>query len=593
MSVSKLSSTITGLYSGQRNISDEKFTFRYLQEAMKTLDEAVGYSARGGRRENVFPPSDPDKSIRLNDYKRMEKVRKQPNYRTKTGSLSIKIKDENGDPIIAEIRLYPKDKAARDGVTSGYTNDYEVKHIEDIADEIYGDHYEIDPESDYVWFDYFRRTTTENGEFKEELPVGRYALICDKGSEFEIVETAVSVPGSTEVTLRRLTDMKADDWYVGDLHHHSVFSSPLYPPQGTDYVYDTPEMIQNSMRAKGLSFGGLSDHHNVLNHRIWEKLVTDDFLPILSKEISTSNGHVLQLNTDPDVIYNIPEESERTPEVMRAEYRRITDEIKSYGGHPQINHPRDMQKAISFPPEFTDMIDIFNTIEIWNGSHPLAEGCTNGNAMQLWLDCLENGTRLGATTGSDTHEITCEFWFDSLAYVFGLYMAVKAALDNTLEAKNKKGVILKGETLETARYFIDLLTEELPLVKHWANVNLSSGCVRTYVQAPGERTPENILKHLELGHSFLTNGPIIKAKLEKDGSAELKIVSNRPLARLLVYGNGKSLEEFELADPISVNGGFDYSCTVNLNTEGKKWFIFRILGNDFVTEAVTNPVFIE
>jgi hypothetical protein len=278
---------------------------------------------------------------------------------------------------------------------------------------------------------------------------------------------------------------------------------------------------------------------------------------------------------------------------MRAEHRRTTDAIKSYGGHPQINHPRDMQKAISFPPEFTDMIDIFNTIEIWNGSHPLAEGCTNGNAMQLWLDCLENGTRLGATTGSDTHEITCEFWFDSLAYVFGLYNAVKAAVDNTLEAKNPKGVILEGEALETGIYFVDLLTEELPLVKHWAKVNLSSGCVRTYVKAPGERTPANILKNLELGHSFLTNGPIIEAKLNAEGDAELKIISNRPLSRLLVYSNGRNMEEFELADPEAVNGGWDYSCTVNLNKEGKKWFIFRLLGDDFVTEAITNPVFVK
>ncbi|MCR5824843.1 MAG: CehA/McbA family metallohydrolase [Lachnospiraceae bacterium] len=593
MSVSKLSSTITGLYSGQRKLSDEKYTYRYLQTAMRTLDEAVGYSARGGRKENVFPSDWPDKSVRLNDYKRMEKVRKNPDYGTKTAKLSVKVRDENGDPLIAEIRLYPNDKASRDGVTSGYTNDYKIKHIEEIAEEIYGAPYDVDPTSDYVWYDYFRRTTAENGEFSEELPVGRYRLVCDKGSEFEVVETAVNVPGTTEVTLRRLVDMGKDSWYVGDLHHHSVFSSPLYPPQGTDYVYDTPEMIQNSMRAKGLTFGALSDHHNVLNHRTWEKLVTPDFLPILSKEISTSNGHVLQLNTDPDVIYHIPEEKDRTPEIMRAEYRRITDEIKGFGGHPQINHPRDMQKAISFPPEFTDMIDIFKTIEIWNGSHPLAEGCTNGNAMQLWLDCLEKGTFLGATTGSDTHEITCEFWFDSLAYVFGLYTAVKAALDNTLEAKNEKGVILEGENLELAHYFVDLLTEELPILKHWGEVNLSSGCVRTYVHAEGERTPENLLKNLEQGHSFLTNGPIIEAKLQDDGTAELKIVSNRPLSRLLVYSNGQSIEEFDLADPADLNGGFDYSCTVNLNTEGKKWFIFRLLGEDVVTEAITNPVFVK
>ncbi len=592
MSVSKLASTITGLYSGQNSIKDEKYTYSYLQKVMKDLDAEVGYSERGGRRENTFPPSDPDKSIRLADYERIGKIRKNPDYGVNTGKASITVRNEQCSPIIAELRLYPADARSRAGVTHGYTNNRSVRPIEEIAAEIYGADYPLDPDSDFMWYDYFRRTTDENGEFTEMLPEGTYELVVDKGSEYEIVKTVFTVPGKSVVTLRRLADLTKDGWYAGDLHHHSVFSSPAYPTQGTDYVYDTPEMIQNSMRAKGLGFGGLSDHHNTLNHRVWEKLVTPDFLPILSKEISTSNGHVLQLNTDPDVIYRIPEESERTPEVMRAEYRRITDEIKSYGGHPQINHPRDMQKAISFPPEFTDMIDIFKTIEIWNGSHPLATGCTNGYATELWMDCLENGTFLGATTGSDIHEITCEFWFDSLAYVFGLYTAVKAALDNTEGPKNGNGVILSGEALEKARYFIELLGAELPTVKQWGRLNLSTGCVRTYVNAPEERTPENILKHLELGHSFLTNGPIMIAKLASDGNAELKLISNRPLKKLIVYGSGRTEEEFELAEPVEVNGGFDYSCTVNLNTEGRKWFIFRVFGEDVWTEAITNPVFI-
>lgn len=621
MSVSKLCSTITGLYSGEKNISDPKYTYKYLQDVFKRLDKVTGYSALGGRRENEFPPG--GSRERYDDYMRLEKVRKNPVYGTETGKVTITVKDTDGNPIVAELRLIPESESAKKGVSTGYTNT-PVTGIEEICDKIYGSHFDFESfpnASDYTWYDYFRRTTNENGTFNENIPIGTYTLIVSHGSEWEIVTSRVTVPGEKEITLKRIVDLARENWYAGDLHHHSVFSSPLYPPEGTDYVYDTPEKIKNSMCARGLSYGALSDHHNTYNHGTWSRFKTADFTPILSKEISTSNGHVLQLNTDPDVIYKIPAEKDRTPAVMRAEYRRITDEIKSYGGHPQINHPCDMQKSISYPPEFVDMIDIFYTMEIWNGSHPLYPHCTNGNAMEMWMNILKSGTFIAATTGSDTHEITCEFWFDAVAYVFGMYRAVKAALKNTLEGHNKDGVILEGDDLEDAKYFDDLLTATLPTVKRWALLNLSSGCVRTYVHCAEEMTPKNILANLRQGHSFLTNGPILIAKIADKNSdenlvenknlpenadsipgndsasenapakvASLKIISNRPLCRLIAYSDTGAPEEFELAAPVSINGGYDYSCEINLNTEGKRWFVFRVFGDDVTTEAITNPI---
>ncbi len=670
MSVSKLCSTITGLYSGEKNISDTKYTYKYLQDVFNRLDKAIGYSALGGRRENEFPPG--GSRERYEDYMRLETVRKNPPYGTKTGKVTISVHDADGKPLVSELRLIPKSDSAKLGVSTGYTNT-PVNNIEDICDKIYGSHFDFgsacashgtceaydagkkinicerkknaeetfgkhveqtaeqhvgsiagedseatktvvkeDEETpvkdnsvcvwknvspscdseDYTWYDYFRRVTKENGTFTENIPIGTYILIVSHGSEWEIAKSEITVPGDNEITLNRIVDLAAENWYAGDLHHHSVFSSPLYPPDGTDYVYDTPEKIKNSMLARGLSYGALSDHHNTYNHRTWEKFKTSDFTPILSKEISTSNGHVLQLNTDPDIIYRIPKEEDRTPEVMRAEYIRITDEIKSYGGHPQINHPCDMQKSISYPPEFADMIDIFYTMEIWNGSHPLFDRCTNGNAMEMWMNILKSGKFIAATTGSDTHEITCEFWFDAVNYVFGMYRAVKAALANTLHAHNKNGIILEGKDLEDAAFFDLLMTDALPTVKRWALFNLSSGCVRTYVHCTQERTPKNILAELKQGHSFLTNGPILIAEI-RDKAASLKIISNRPLARLIVYSDTGVPEEFALAAPVRINGGFDYSCEINLNTAGKKWFVFRIFGDDVTTEAITNPIQIE
>ncbi len=589
MSVSKLCSTVAGLYSGEMGTDDEKYTYKYLQNVLSSLDKAVGYTERGGRRENNFPG---ESKARLDNYNTLGEVRKNPNFRVSTGKVTFSVSSPDGEPLMAELRILPVDKDSRTGVSLGYTNVTETKPITELAAEIYGGPYEIDSDSDYVWYDFFRRVTDENGIFTGSLPCGKYEYYCDKGSEYEIVHGTITVPGEASITLRRIVDLTSECWYAGDLHHHSVYSSPAYPPQGTDFVYDTATIVRDSMRAKGLTFGALSDHHNVFNHREWESLKTGDFLPILSKEISTSNGHVLQLNTDPDVIYHIPEEKDRTEEVMRAEWHRVTDEIKSFGGHPQINHPRDMQKAISFPPEFTDIIDIFYTIEVWNGSHPLVKGCTNGKAYELYLSQLEAGKFIAATTGSDTHEVTCEFWQDSLNYFFGIYQAVKAAVANTRGPRNASGVILSQEDLLLAEeYYLPLMDKYLPLVKKWGFKNISSGCVRTYVHVEDEKTPANVLAALRRGRSFLTNGPIIIPSFGNDEEPEvsLKIFSNQKLKKLEVRMDGGFCESFDLADPMEVNGGYDYSCNVELELTGHKWVIFKVL-DDFTTQAVTNPL---
>ncbi len=53
--------------------------------------------------------------------------------------------------------------------------------------------------------------------------------------------------------------------------------------------------------------------------------------------------------------------------------------------------------------------------------------------------------------------------------------------------------------------------------------------------------------------------------------------------------DGGFCESFDLADPIEVNGGYDYSCNVELELTGHKWVIFKVL-DDFTTQAVTNPL---
>ena len=238
-----------------------------------------------------------------------------------------------------------------------------------------------------------------------------------KGSEYGIIKDEISiVEGSNQsfdYQLSQFVSMKDSGWYAGDLHHHSVYSSPLHG--GTNPVIETPEEVSLSMQATGLKFVHLV---TIIIQRITEngeKCKSNDFTPILSKEISTSNGHVLSLGVEEDVIYDIPKDEDRSDEYLRNEFLRITNRMKELGGLPQLNHPRDHQKAISWNPAYYDMIDIFETIEIWNGSNPMMEGTPNSEAGQLWVDLLEAGMYIPATTGSDTHNIKANDYGDYLA----------------------------------------------------------------------------------------------------------------------------------------------------------------------------------
>lgn len=568
MSVSKIWSMVSGMERERRGESGEKFTYPYLGAVAKELDAVTGYSANGGRGEWKIPSEGSD--ARLKHYKETGETLKNRAAEEPAGEVKIEVTDAGGAKLVAEVKLFAAEGSTEETFT-------------------------------YADFcpDFLREFTGEDGTFVTRIKAGRYLLEVSKGSEYSIHKAIVEIREKEEtavkVVLNRFVNLSEEGWYVGDLHHHSVYSSPLYPPQGTDYVFDTPEEVMMSMRAKGLTFGALSDHHNVLNHREWETMQREDFLPLLSKEISTSNGHILSLNVDPDVIYKIPQPEDRTEAYLRNEFIRTTKEIRENGGFPQVNHPRDMQKAISFPREFTDMIEIFDTMEIWNGSHPLADGTTNDEAFRLWLSLLEEGRFLPATTGSDTHDIRLVTWMLSFGYVLGLYREVERQRET-----------LPEEYREKAEYFLGMLRPQLPTLQVWLKTGLTSGCVRTYVHAPGERTPKNLLTHNKSGHSFVTNGPILiaeisgkrmgeVAKFPVDGeeiTAHLTILSNRPLTTLSIWQNGGRTEELPLPEVEAENGCYDYSGEVTFSAEQAKWVFFRVQA-DYTVQAVTNPVFLE
>ncbi|NUQ98075.1 MAG: CehA/McbA family metallohydrolase [Streptomyces sp.] len=78
-------------------------------------------------------------------------------------------------------------------------------------------------------------------------------------------------------------------WYRGDCHLHSWYSDGRR----------TPADIAALARAAGLDFINSSDHNTHSAHPHWADQAGDDLLIMLGEEVTTRNGHVVALGTEP------------------------------------------------------------------------------------------------------------------------------------------------------------------------------------------------------------------------------------------------------------------------------------------------------
>ncbi|MDO4324826.1 MAG: CehA/McbA family metallohydrolase [bacterium] len=504
----------------------------------------------------------------------------------------IQAKDTEGKPLLAEIRCYPLPQDAWCGEMDG-----------------------TDPNIEEAYqngnLDFLRTVTDETGYAALFLQPGAYQIEVSKGSAYSVEAKRFLLEKTQTIlkyTLKPLPKQVKEGWYAGDIHHHSVFSSRLY--EGTDPVVETPVQIRDSMRAVGLDFGALSDHHNVFDHDLWALTKTADFTPILSKEISTSNGHVISLNVKKhaDVIYAIPKPEERTDEYLKNEFIRVTKEIRELGGMPQLNHPRDPQTAISWNPNFMDIITIFETMEIWNGSKPMVPGSSSAKAVGMWIDMLEDGVYLPGTTGSDTHNIRCN------DYTY-FYRATRE-LTEYLKSLKEGDELLKDENV---RGFLQICDTLLPAFEKWAKRNLSSGGVRTFVHVDTLDGADSIVEQMKKGHMTLSDGPmlfpVMKVETEegseeqavllpgdtakKPGNIHISLHTNRRLKTMRILKKGRKMADYSLLPfETACDGYMDYSHVLTpqmLQEMGMEWqekdYLVLIALDDCTNIAIANPFF--
>ncbi len=178
-------------------------------------------------------------------------------------------------------------------------------------------------------------------------------------------------------------------WYRGDLHSHTDHSDA----EGCTVV----ELVQ-AARQQGLNFLFLTDHNTTSGLAGIEALGDEDLLTAGGIELTTFWGHALVLGTREWVDWRV---RPGTGEIARLAEEADAREQVFVIAHPQSNGDPGCTGCAWRYGEM--MPGNARLVEIWNG--PWKGDSNNEAALALWYDWLNQGWRLVATAGSDTHSL--------------------------------------------------------------------------------------------------------------------------------------------------------------------------------------------
>ncbi len=195
---------------------------------------------------------------------------------------------------------------------------------------------------------------------------------------FGVVDEAPAMPPllTLDTAVSRL-QKRADGWYRGELHCHTLHSDGDSPP----------EALIAQAATLGLDFLAITDH-NAISHLAALAALGPQALTIIPGcEVTTYKGHWNVWGLDEWIDFRT-----LTPELMRTSIQRAND----LGYLTSCNHPRPYGP----PWEFPEVLN-HHCIEVWNGPWELF----NQTALDLWETRLRAGQRVVAVGGSDAHNL--------------------------------------------------------------------------------------------------------------------------------------------------------------------------------------------
>ncbi|QKV93139.1 PHP domain-containing protein [Streptomyces sp. NA02950] len=135
-------------------------------------------------------------------------------------------------------------------------------------------------------------------------------------------------------------------WYRGDSHLHTVHSDGKR----------TPAEVAAAARAAGLDFITTTEHNTTSGHGAWDGLWGDDLLILTGEEVTTRNGHVVALGTDPGVFIDWRYRARDNA------FGRYARKIRQAGGLVVPAHPHGTCVGCNWKFGFNEA----DAVEVWN-----------------------------------------------------------------------------------------------------------------------------------------------------------------------------------------------------------------------------------
>ncbi|MEW2396755.1 CehA/McbA family metallohydrolase [Streptomyces sp. NPDC046862] len=183
------------------------------------------------------------------------------------------------------------------------------------------------------------------------IALGPYT-VAPEGLAYEVTITLTyGEPGKTVKPIYPPSRAKGRGraWYRGDCHLHSWYSDGRR----------TPAEIAALARAAGLDFINTSEHNTHSAHAHWADQAGDDLLILLGEEVTTRNGHVVALGTDPGTFIDW---RYRARDNRFGKYAR---RIREAGGLVVPAHPHATCIGCNWKFGFGEA----DVIEVWNGAY--------------------------------------------------------------------------------------------------------------------------------------------------------------------------------------------------------------------------------
>ncbi|MFG3154667.1 CehA/McbA family metallohydrolase [Streptomyces sp. NPDC048219] len=181
------------------------------------------------------------------------------------------------------------------------------------------------------------------------IALGPYT-VAPQGLSYELTVTLTfGEPGETARPVYPPSRAKGRGraWYRGDCHLHSVHSDGRR----------TPAEIAALARAAGLDFINSSEHNTHSAHAHWADLAGDDLLIMLGEEVTTRNGHVVALGTDPGTFVDWRYRARDN------RFGRFARQIRRAGGLVVPAHPHATCIGCNWKFGFGEA----DAVEVWNG----------------------------------------------------------------------------------------------------------------------------------------------------------------------------------------------------------------------------------